>query len=431
MRRGRRGRRSRPRARDVDRAGDGGSFDRSGSGFSPQPAERDGRQQQRRDAALAGIPQRLGADLGERVAARQPHREVELGRAGSRAPRARRPRRRSRARRRTGARSAPRRAPSASALNASAPLRTPESSSTGTRPPTASTTPGSASSVAIAPSTWRPPWLETTMPSMPASSARRASSGCRMPLSRIGSFVRSRRNGRSSQVSDGREKISVKRCTAARPRPRCRLLQERAGIRARQLHQRAQRLRRRLRRRRLAAARALRPSAARNTGSLVYCAMPWPRRNGRKAGSRSRGRQPSDRRVERDARSPRSRTPRRARRGSRRARPTCSSRAGTSAGCRPAPRRTPPSGATPGWRRSSARRLGARRARPRGRPRGGRARARRPARAGTASRAGGRTARRSCRGRATSRSIRGTIRWRSNAARFSRTVSSVPAPALM
>ena len=44
------------------------------------------------------------------------------------------------------------------------------------------------------------------------------------------------------------------------------------------------------------------------------------------------------------------------RRGSRRARPRCSSRAGTSAGCRPAPRRTPPSGARPGWRRSSARR---------------------------------------------------------------------------
>jgi hypothetical protein len=104
-------------------------------------------------------------------------------------------------------------------LNASAPLRTPESSSTGARPSTAATTPGSASSVAIAPSTWRPPWLETTMPSTPAASARRASSGCRMPLSRIGSFVRSRRNGRSSHDSEGREKISVKRCTAARARP--------------------------------------------------------------------------------------------------------------------------------------------------------------------------------------------------------------------
>src|SRR5436309_4661302 len=45
-------------------------------------------------------------------------------------------------------------APRASALNTSAPVRTPESSSTGTRPrpPTASTTAGSASSAAIAPS---------------------------------------------------------------------------------------------------------------------------------------------------------------------------------------------------------------------------------------------------------------------------------------
>ena len=96
-------------------------------------------------------------------------------------------------------------APSANALNMSAPPRTPLSSSTGTRPSTAPTTPGSASIVAIAPSTWRPPWLDTRIPSMPASMARRASSGCRMPLSTIGSLVRSRRNGRSSHVSDGRE----------------------------------------------------------------------------------------------------------------------------------------------------------------------------------------------------------------------------------
>ena len=34
-------------------------------------------------------------------------------------------------------------------------------------------------------------------------------------------------------------------------------------------------------------------SASRNTGSLVYCAMPFPRRNGRYARSRSRIRQPS------------------------------------------------------------------------------------------------------------------------------------------
>jgi len=30
--------------------------------------------------------------------------------------------------------------------------------------------------VAIAPSTWRPPWLETTIPSIPAATARRIAS---------------------------------------------------------------------------------------------------------------------------------------------------------------------------------------------------------------------------------------------------------------
>ena len=81
----------------------------------------------------------------------------------------------------------------------------PESSRIGIRPPTASAMPGSASKVAIEPSTWRPPWFETTIPSIPSSTARRASSAERIPFSRIGSLVRSRRNGRSSQRSDGRE----------------------------------------------------------------------------------------------------------------------------------------------------------------------------------------------------------------------------------
>jgi hypothetical protein len=96
-------------------------------------------------------------------------------------------------------------APSASALNASAPLRMPLSITIGTRPATASATAGRASSVAIAPSTCRPPWFDTTIPSIPASTARDASPGWRMPLSRIGRLVRSRSLGRSSQFSDGRE----------------------------------------------------------------------------------------------------------------------------------------------------------------------------------------------------------------------------------
>ena len=64
---------------------------------------------------------------------------------------------------------------------------------------------GSASSEPTEPSTCRPPWLETTMPSMPCSTASRASSGWRMPLSTIGSLVCSRSQAKSAQVSDGRE----------------------------------------------------------------------------------------------------------------------------------------------------------------------------------------------------------------------------------
>ena len=41
---------------------------------------------------------------------------------------------------------------------------------------------GSARAVESTPSSWRPPWLETTMPSAPVAAASRASSGSRMPL---------------------------------------------------------------------------------------------------------------------------------------------------------------------------------------------------------------------------------------------------------
>lgn len=73
-------------------------------------------------------------------------------------------------------------APRAIALAASAPRRMPPSSITGIRPPTAATTSGKASSVPIAPSSWRPPWLETTMASHPSATARCASSPRQMPL---------------------------------------------------------------------------------------------------------------------------------------------------------------------------------------------------------------------------------------------------------
>src|SRR5262245_11207363 len=96
-------------------------------------------------------------------------------------------------------------APRASALKASAPPRTPLSRSTGTRPATTSTTAGSASSDPIEPSTCRPPWFETTIPSRPCSTASLASPGWRIPLTTIGSLVRSRSHVKSSHVSEGRE----------------------------------------------------------------------------------------------------------------------------------------------------------------------------------------------------------------------------------
>ena len=58
----------------------------------------------------------------------------------------------------------------------SAPQRTPESSTSVRSPPTASAIAGSASIEAIAPSTWRPPWLETITPPAPRSRASAATS---------------------------------------------------------------------------------------------------------------------------------------------------------------------------------------------------------------------------------------------------------------
>ena len=63
------------------------------------------------------------------------------------------------------------RAPSASAFRTSVPRRMPPSRSTSIRPSTASTTSGSASIVAATPSSWRPPWFETTIAAAPCSHA--------------------------------------------------------------------------------------------------------------------------------------------------------------------------------------------------------------------------------------------------------------------
>ena len=74
------------------------------------------------------------------------------------------------------------RAPSASARIMSAPVRTPESNITSISEPTASTTRGSAAIADGAPSSWRPPWLDTLMASAPVVTAILASSTSRMPL---------------------------------------------------------------------------------------------------------------------------------------------------------------------------------------------------------------------------------------------------------
>ena len=75
------------------------------------------------------------------------------------------------------------RAPRASALSTSWPERTPPSNSTSMRSPTAPAIAGSDAIEERAPSSWRPPWFETTMPSTPAAAASLASSTSRMPFS--------------------------------------------------------------------------------------------------------------------------------------------------------------------------------------------------------------------------------------------------------
>jgi hypothetical protein len=61
---------------------------------------------------------------------------------------------------------------------------------------------GQDSIVAGAPSSWRPPWLEMTMPSAPASTARRASSAPMTPLTTNGPSQLARIHSMSSQVGE-------------------------------------------------------------------------------------------------------------------------------------------------------------------------------------------------------------------------------------
>ena len=73
-------------------------------------------------------------------------------------------------------------APSAQALSTSWPLRMPPSIHTSSLSPTASTIAGSAAIDEGAPSSWRPPWLLTTIASAPLLAASTASSTSMMPF---------------------------------------------------------------------------------------------------------------------------------------------------------------------------------------------------------------------------------------------------------
>ena len=104
------------------------------------------------------------------------------------------------------------RAPSASALTTSAPRRMPPSTSTSTLPSTASATSGSASIVASAPSSWRPPWFETTTPAAPWSAASvGVLGGERCPSPARAGWSPTTSSSRSSQSTAGsiRENMSA------------------------------------------------------------------------------------------------------------------------------------------------------------------------------------------------------------------------------
>ena len=85
----------------------------------------------------------------------------------------------------------------------SRPVRMPESARIFSSPFTASAMAGRARALDSTPSSWRPPWLDTTMPSAPNFTASRASSGSRMPLITIGPSQKSRIHSRSFQEIDG------------------------------------------------------------------------------------------------------------------------------------------------------------------------------------------------------------------------------------
>ena len=79
----------------------------------------------------------------------------------------------------------------------------PPSRITSARPSTASTISGSTSIGEGAWSSWRPPWFDTMMASMPCSTAERASAADMMPLSAIGPGQMERYQSTSAQLMAG------------------------------------------------------------------------------------------------------------------------------------------------------------------------------------------------------------------------------------
>jgi hypothetical protein len=94
-------------------------------------------------------------------------------------------------------------APLASMRTTSSPVRTPESARMRKSPATASATRGRAATDDSVPSSWRPPWLDTTTPSAPKRTASRASPGSRMPFTIIGPSQNARIHSRSFQPIAG------------------------------------------------------------------------------------------------------------------------------------------------------------------------------------------------------------------------------------
>ena len=95
--------------------------------------------------------------------------------------------------------------------------RMPPSASIVRSAPTASTIAGNARAVDGTPSSWRPPWFDTTIPSAPCFAASLASSGSRIPLTISGPFHSDRIQSRSAQLTAGSKLSRIHAKKSLRP----------------------------------------------------------------------------------------------------------------------------------------------------------------------------------------------------------------------